>query len=319
MRIWTWVWSPSRPSPISRSVDSRRASSSARSMIPSARHATLMRPMSSAPSIWRGPLADALLAAEDLRARGHEAVERVRRGLDPAVADLVDLGDLPGVRPAPLRRQDEARQRVLDPDEHEHDRRRDTAGDPALAAVQAPSAVDPRRRRPEPLEVAARLRLGDRERRVHAPAGEMGQPAVALVRRALADQQRGREPGRVDRPGQRDPAARQDAPHGRHLGHGPARAAVLARHQRAGQPELDHLVPHPVREHVLAVPAGDVGQHLVLDEPLRPGEQVRCRRGLARGDAIALRAYASAIPRAMSAQRRTESQSTFAGTSLGWW
>jgi len=74
-------------------------------MIPSARQATLTRPTSSESSIWR---ALPRSVAEHLGAGRLVRVEAVGRRLDAAVADLVELVDLPARAAAPVGREHDA-------------------------------------------------------------------------------------------------------------------------------------------------------------------------------------------------------------------
>jgi DivIVA domain-containing protein len=223
-------------------------------------------------------LAEPVVAAQHLGAGRLVAGEPVGRRLDAAVADLVEVADLPCRRPAPVGRgQDDAGRLLgsLDLGHQEHDVRRHAAGDPALLAVEhEPAALAPPRRRLQAPEVAAGLRLGDRERGQDLAACDAGQPPRLLLGGPVARQQRGRQAGRVHRSGQRDPALREDPPGGREVGDPEPEAAVLLAHQGAAQAGGHELVERGVGQRVRGVPPLDVRQHHVVDVGADGGVQV---------------------------------------------
>ena len=125
--------------------------------------------------------------------------------------------------------------------EQQDDARAPAVRDPHLLAADHVVVAVADRRRPDRLDVGARVRLGHREGRAHLAGREPRQEPLLLLLRAVVPDHPAGDEAAVDDPGQRRPAPRE-LDHDQRVGVEPqAEAAVAFGDRHAEQAELPHL------------------------------------------------------------------------------
>ena len=213
----------------------------------------------------------ALLGPHEVLPRDLAVVEDELAGVDPLVADLLELAHDPEPGKVLLHHEQahapvRGRGLRIGLDERGEDVSFDAVGDPHLGAVDHVAAVAKLCPGADPLQVRAAVGLGEGDRAAQLPARATREIAPLLRFGAEAFDGGGHDEVGVEDPRHRHPHRRDLLDDPRIGGGGESEAAVLLADGRAEEPELLHLLDDLLRPDVVLFELAHVGPHVAFEE-----------------------------------------------------